>query len=279
MLIGLPERHISSSIPDGLDLFVIGDIHGRSEALGMCLDTISGTQTASGSTRAIVFLGDLIDRGPDSLGAVRMALSAKNIVDIVRFLPGNHELMMLEVLDGRSPEKWLMNGGSTVMSEVSGEWSLQRGACAEALKQIFPMDYVDKIRNAPSHLTMGDLILVHAGLHPHEDPEEHLDRKRPLLSDTHWASIRHPFLSWRGGWDHDGRRYFWGDKAVIHGHTPAVRECLKEKPEALEICDGFDDYRAVCLDAGASTRNQIGWARFRRESGKTHMQIHASVVL
>lgn len=201
----------------------------------------------------------------------------KQFADIVYFLPGNHELMMIDVIDGKSPEHWLMNGGATVMREVSGGQDLQLSDCAQVLKSHFPMEYVDHIRRAPSHWVLGSLLFVHAGLHPHEDPKEHLDRKRPLMGDYHWASIRYPFLNWRGGWDHDGGRYFWGDRVVVHGHTPAVREDLRKNPDALSICDGVDEYRSVCLDVGATSRDQVGWAHFQREQGQTFMQIHACV--
>lgn len=277
MLVSQPKRPIPSAIPEGLELFAIGDVHGRSAALQECLELIAETDLPDDKLRALVFLGDLIDRGPDSIGACQLALAAEEFADIVYFLPGNHELMMIDVIDGKSPEHWLMNGGSTVMKEVSGGQDLQLSDCAQALKSHFPMEYVDHIRSAPSHLVLGDLLFVHAGLHPHEDPEEHLDRKRPLMGDYHWASIRYPFLNWQGGWDHDGGRYFWGDRVVVHGHTPAVREDLRDNPEALSICDGVDDFRSVCLDVGASSRDQVGWAHFQREQGQTFMQVHACV--
>ncbi|SEQ70925.1 serine/threonine protein phosphatase 1 [Loktanella sp. DSM 29012] len=66
----------------------------------------------------IVFLGDLIDRGPDSIGAVHLAMQATtlNQADEVVLLPGNHELLLVQVLDGHDPDLWLINGGKTVMA-------------------------------------------------------------------------------------------------------------------------------------------------------------------
>lgn len=68
--------------------------------------------------------------------------------------------------------------------------------------------------------------------------------------------------------------YVWGDTVVVHGHTPAVRNRLTHSDE-LRICDGIDEYRAVCLDVGASSRPQISSAHFYRNDEQTMMQIHA----
>lgn len=102
-------------------LFVIGDVHGQAGALGAALDEI-GRIPGTGLPRRLVFLGDLIDRGPDSLGAVRLAMGAADRakVDAVTLLPGNHELMLIDGL--LAPQEfmgdWLDNGGDAVIREA-----------------------------------------------------------------------------------------------------------------------------------------------------------------
>ncbi|WP_299823119.1 hypothetical protein, partial [uncultured Jannaschia sp.] len=127
------------------------------------------------------------------------------------------------------------------------------------------------IRAAPSHLRIGDLICVHAGLDPCTPDDIHLARDRPVDDDTHWAWIRNESLTWQGGWDVDpetGQRWI-GPTVVVHGHTPAVRTSLAETTGELPQMDGVEDYRAICLDAGAAYRPQLGWARFAREGEKS----------
>src|ERR1700758_1703968 len=60
-----------------MEIFVVGDIHGRSDLLAALIDE-AAREPKLRDKRAIVFLGDLIDRGPDSLGAIDLALSAKS---------------------------------------------------------------------------------------------------------------------------------------------------------------------------------------------------------
>lgn len=91
------------------------------------------------------------------------------------------------------------------------------------------------------------------------------------MADLHWAAIRHESLTWQGGWDVDpstGQRWR-GPKFVVHGHTPAIRTSLIETAEELEQMVGVEGYRAICIDAGAAYRPQLGWARLAREGEKS----------
>lgn len=276
MILSLPPRHTPSTIPDDIELFVIGDIHGRSVALSRCLSEIARTPTVAETRRVIVFLGDLIDRGPDSLGVIRQAMAAQDSADEVHILPGNHELMMLDVLDGSRSSHWLMNGGMTVLRELNTDWRGMAWPDVIAMvRQGLPNGFEQRLRNAPSHLEIGDLLCVHAGLHPDRAPDQHLQRDRPHATTDHWATIRYPALNWRGGWDWNGHYYVWGNRVVVHGHTPAVRCAVFDDPTVLRDCDGIDEYRALCLDGGASAYDQIAWARIWRDGDETRLQIYA----
>lgn len=277
MILQLLPRPIPAAIPDGIELVVIGDIHGRSSALYRCLDDIARTPTRLGCRRTLVFLGDLIDRGPDSLGVVRIALEARHRVDNLYILPGNHELMLLDVLSGSQTSLWQMNGGITVLDEVDPNWrSLSWPDAVAALRSRLPTGFEQLLREAPSHLRIGDLLCVHAGLHPHLPPEKHLARDASHTTPTHWATIREPALTWRGGWNWNGSRYEWGNRMVIHGHTPAISRTLLDDPAPLQDCDRIDDHRRLCLDVGATARDQVAWAHIWRKGGTTMLQIHAA---
>lgn len=119
------------------------------------------------------------------------------------------------------------------------------------------------MRAVPSHLRIGDLIFVHAGLNPVQDDAKHLDRHRPI-DDPHWAEICNRFLTWEGGWDVDptSGAQWMGPTVLVHGHTPAIRTSLSETYAEMAQMVGVVEYRAICLDAEAASLPQVGWARF-----------------
>ena len=89
---------------EGETVFAIGDVHGCADELASLLDTVRALARQSDRPRRLVYLGDVVDRGPDSLGVLRLwAEDAKaRGVDRVDRIIGNHEiLMLLAMSDGR----------------------------------------------------------------------------------------------------------------------------------------------------------------------------------
>ena len=127
MVLRLPPRPIPSKVPRDTELFIIGDVHGRRHALSLCLEDIRETPKTA-DKRIIVFLGDLIDRGRDSLGAIKLAMDAQVLADEVHILPGNHELMMVDAMSGGSQSPWLLNGGITLLDELGVDWRIMSWA-------------------------------------------------------------------------------------------------------------------------------------------------------
>lgn len=276
-MLTLPKREICAAIPDDIEIFAIGDVHGRGDTLRKCLAQIKEVPRQDGVKRLIIFLGDLIDRGPDSLGAVRAAMDAAELcnADERIILPGNHELMMIDAFDGMSQNLWLGNGGRTVMAEIDPNWMRTPWVYnLPRLEEGLPAGFLECIEAAPSHYKIGDLLFVHAGLSPDEAPEDYLDRANP-----EWAWIRNDFLTATQGWtwNTDLARYEWGNTIVVHGHTPAIRERLDTSTDELQIMDGIDTHRTLCLDAYAHRYHQVGWAHFQRDAGKTLMQVCVSI--
>ncbi|WP_299653568.1 metallophosphoesterase [uncultured Jannaschia sp.] len=117
--VSLPPRVLPGDILANLEVFAIGDVHGQADLLAGCLEVIARTPRALGTERLVVFLGDLIDRGPDSLRAIGLMMNASRLAraDRVVLLPGNHEQVLLDALDGNA-EPWLAIGGKAVMREV-----------------------------------------------------------------------------------------------------------------------------------------------------------------
>ena len=96
-------------------LYAIGDIHGESERLGELLEVLP-----LGADDEIVFLGDYVDRGPDSHGVIEILLDLEKKVPCT-FLLGNHESMLLDFLGWTDScftgaDAFLSNGGSQTLA-------------------------------------------------------------------------------------------------------------------------------------------------------------------
>ncbi|HEV7306597.1 metallophosphoesterase family protein [Ensifer sp.] len=165
--------------------FAIGDIHGRSDLLQALLDKIEAYAPAG----RVIFLGDLIDRGPDSRGVVERIMAGPTRPGWSWLtLKGNHEEMLWGASSGESDvEWWLMNGGQETLLSYDGT---------------VPGRHRKWIRDLPSILVEPYRIYVHAGV----------DETLPLSrqGDEIFLWIRRPD-------DYSGE--YWG-RHLCHGHTP-----------------------------------------------------------
>jgi serine/threonine protein phosphatase 1 len=210
----------SGSIRPGIRVYAVGDIHGRLDLLDRLLAQITAYEAARPSPRTLlVFLGDYIDRGPDSRGVIERLLHGLPQGAEARFLRGNHEWMMLRCLaaPGYFPN-WGMNGGWETLESygVSGRLASDTREMVSQLAVELPDAHLDFLQGLETSLTVGDYFFVHAGVRPGVALDQQAEQD--LLF------IREPFLS------HDGA---FG-KIVVHGHTP-VRE-----PEIRENRIGID---------------------------------------
>jgi serine/threonine protein phosphatase 1 len=222
------------SLPLGVgpeaEIFVVGDIHGRSDLLAALIDE-AAREPKLRDRRAIVFLGDLVDRGPDSLGAIDLAMAAKARVgaDESIALMGNHETMMRLALDPESRqddaidafETWMANGGDRTVAEFL-KTKQQPKDLAELLTQTrasLPPRVRAWLSSLKPSWRSGQVLFVHAGVNPQVGLETFLavpwntplDR---LDENRHWAWVRWPFL------EHQPALDGFGGFFVVHGHTP-----------------------------------------------------------
>lgn len=250
-------------------IFVIGDVHGRGGALERTLTTIAETPR-SAPVRRLVSLGDLIDRGPANLYAINAVMAGREtaLVDRVNLLPGNHELMLLDVIDDPSWASFYAKvGGLSLINELDPDALAKTNqAVADLLRDGVPEAFLNRVRTGPSHLRLGDLILVHAGLYPTREDTvqaQFLAQGRVGTLPEHWAWIRYPFLEWTGGWDEDRR------VVVMHGHTSVVERPVH--PDTFfAAADLTVTHRRVCLDAGAARCEQVGFAELRGGENPTY---------
>jgi serine/threonine protein phosphatase 1 len=192
--------------PPGVIVYAIGDIHGRSDllrgALAVVRDAIG--RIGPGQRLALVFLGDYIDRGPASKVVIDdlIAFNGEGRCETV-FLRGNHEQVLLDVLDGESEGPWLQHGGRETLGSYGLAWTSNdppkdlRARIAAAL----PASHVEFLRATTLTATYGDYLFVHAGLRP--------DR---LIEEQSTAD-----LLWFRYYDDEPPLH---GATVIHGHTP-----------------------------------------------------------
>ena len=96
-------------------ILAIGDVHGCHRAL----DTLLGVLALT-SSDTVVFLGDAVDRGPDSKLVVDRILSLRDTCKVI-FITGNHEEMMRDAISGRGLlNQWLQAGGQATLDSYDG---------------------------------------------------------------------------------------------------------------------------------------------------------------
>jgi len=204
---------VTPKLPDGELLYAVGDIHGRSDLLATLLHQIEADAAdGEAAKKTLVFLGDYVDRGPDSRGVIEMLLNGLPAGFDAYFLKGNHEAMLLDFLDDKGQlDHWLLNGGDATMASygVDIDRLEATGAAPETWRKAFaaalPDAHRDFFRRLRLQLPMGDYLFVHAGVRPGVPLEaQHED-------DLIW--IRGEFLNAAEPFG----------KVVVHGHTP-VRE-------------------------------------------------------
>jgi serine/threonine protein phosphatase 1 len=217
-------------IEPATEIFAIGDIHGRPDLLSALLDAASAAPREA-PDRKIVFLGDLIDRGPDSLGTLDLAIGAGAFIgaDETIGLMGNHETMMRMALDPASPGRvaidalrtWMANGGDRVLEQFVevDQPPASFAELLEAARGCLPIQIECWLANLQPHWRSGGVLFVHAGVNPRIPLETFLAApwNTPLAQldeDRHWAWVRRPFLEYEPG------RQGWDGYLAVHGHTP-----------------------------------------------------------
>lgn len=163
---------------------VIGDVHGHYDTLMILMEAIAPTKEDM-----VYFLGDLIDRGPQSA----------QVVDFVKESPyisllGNHEQMLLDILGDReiydpALQAWLYSGGHSTINSYGDKGVRQ--------------DHIEWMRTLPTYIDLGDTWLVHAGIHPRIPIEKQTSEQFCWIRDE-FHSMPQPYFP---------------DKLIITGHT------------------------------------------------------------
>lgn len=186
----------------------MSDIHGCAHLLEQMLKVIDADIAHSTPYRVIeVFLGDYIDRGPDSRSTLDLLIRRARRGNTV-FLKGNHEAFLAEVF--RDPSRvadWAQVGGlQTLMSyglspsPNPGEEELR--ALVRELAAAMPPQHLEFLTRLRLTFNCGDFLFVHAGVRPG------IPLSQQREADLLW--IRKEFLQ--------SQKKF--GKYIVHGHTP-----------------------------------------------------------
>ena len=189
-------------------IYAIGDIHGCLDDLVEMQTRIADDLVARPHADAVtIYVGDFVDRGPDSKGVVTNLMTEQQSDRNTVFLKGNHDTFIFDFLDdpfGLSTPvlHWLdsaLGGAETLRS-----YGLDPDAddIHAQVKRYFPTDHLDFLRDLDLWHGIGDYLFVHAGIRPGVPLEK--QEKQDLI----W--IREPFLS---ATDDHGF-------TVVHGHSP-----------------------------------------------------------
>ena len=232
------------TLPKGQLLYALGDIHGRSDLLADLLTAIEADAAESGlARRTLVFLGDYVDRGPDSRGVVEMLISSLPQGFDAYFLKGNHEAMLFDFLrDPSRLDPWLANGGDATLRSygVDVDGLHRQRTAAETWREAFaatlPFGHRRFLEDLNLMVSFGDYLFVHAGVKPGVP----LDAQDP--DDLVW--IRGEFL-------HSKETF---GKMVVHGHTPV---------QAAEVCNNRIDIDTGAVFSGRLTALRLEGATRR----------------
>ncbi|OSI69592.1 serine/threonine protein phosphatase [Bradyrhizobium canariense] len=202
------RKNVKPRLPDGVRIYAIGDVHGRADLLQSLLTVIDADLARSAPERAIqVFLGDYVDRGPDSRAVIDLLIERSKSHETV-CLKGNHEVFLLEVLkDPARLEEWRRYGGLLTLVSYGVNPTMnptpeQQIELIEGLRRTLPPEHLSFLQQLRPSFACGDFFFVHAGV----KPGVALERQKE--EDLLW--IREEFL--------ESERRF--GKYVVHGHTP-----------------------------------------------------------
>ena len=203
-----PKRQVGPAGPRGWRAYAVGDVHGRLDLLDQLLDKIHEDLNRRPAKKVLlVFVGDLIDRGPSSAHVVERLRTYIHPNVQTAFILGNHEEVLLRILAGDAEliTKWRWFGGTECLSSYGVDTvKLAKMKVEDALEVIcaaIPREHIEFLETFDDSCRFGDYLFVHAGIRPGVE----IDQQRQ--SDLRW--IREAFL-----FDETDHGFI-----VVHGHT------------------------------------------------------------
>lgn len=217
-----------AAIPPGRRVYAIGDIHGRADLLDALLDQIGRDDAARPlADTMLIFLGDLIDRGPDSAAVVARVRALCGPGGPARMLKGNHEEMLVKSAQGddRAAKALLAVGGAATLSsygitdEEAAAGSFQDLAALIGAR--VPAADIAFLDSGEDLIRVGDYAFVHAGIRPGTALADQEGRDLRWIRDKFTASTA----------QHEAM--------IVHGHT--ITDSPEERANRIGIDTGAFD--------------------------------------
>ena len=203
-----PKRQVGPAGPRGWRAYAVGDVHGRLDLLDQLLDKIHEDLNRRPAKKVLlVFVGDLIDRGPGSAQVVERLRTYSHPNVQTAFILGNHEEVLLRILAGDAEliTKWRWFGGTECLSSYGVDTvklaKMKVEDALEVIRAAIPREHIEFLETFDDSCRFGDYLFVHAGIRPGVE----IDQQRQ--SDLRW--IREAFL-----FDETDHGFI-----VVHGHT------------------------------------------------------------
>lgn len=216
--------------------FFIGDVHGEAALLIKLLAFLQRHARSRNAASRYTFIGDLVDRGPDSRDCVEIAMQAIDRNQGSTLLLGNHEFMLLDVIDSDGKSElsgsWALNGG---MATVDSYVGLANTRDFPSMMQDRFASHVALVRNASLSVERHGMLAVHAGTDPGMDiSQQGVDILAGIRDMKPGSCFRERFLD-----NIDAKA-----RPVIHGHT-----IVGNRPVVTE--------NRISIDTGASRNGRL----------------------
>ena len=230
------EADLQARLDDGHRIYVVGDVHGHLATFRALLHRLN----LSDDDR-VVCLGDMIDRGPDSAGVVRLIRNDHRIVSI----KGNHEQMAIQsITEGNRVElwqPWMVRGGKSCWAS----YIVQADGDLYVAKRNFlsDMKWLDAL---PTQIVLDKFRLVHAGYDPRMALDSQGDKELLWIRKT-WYDYNKPVDP---------------ERTVIFGHTTTMKLGAKKGGDIAKSTFNLADRRPawIALDTGAYNHVNPGLA-------------------
>jgi serine/threonine protein phosphatase 1 len=182
----------------------IGDVHGCGKTLEKLLD-----QLKKYDDRIVVFIGDYIDRGPNSKLVLDLAMKLAEKQECI-FLRGNHEQMMLDAFNDNYSVHWTRNGGLQTMISLG----------IKNVNNPMPEPYATFIENTKLYYDTEDYFFVHGGIPPLMTIAEVLESDYQESMMWERSHIHASIVNW--------------EKPIVFGHTPMERVLIESKKIGID---------------------------------------------
>ena len=218
--------------------FVVGDVHGRAAQLQTLLEMLPRDEAVD----MLVFLGDLIDRGPDAPASVELVMKLqRENPERVLCLRGNHEQMLLDFIEG-SANLWItpVTGGERTFEQYTGkrlsvtkEQDLDEAR--RTVESSVPAEHLDFMHALPYYYEDDYAIYVHAGLDRNKHPRDTAPQSLLWMRDMEF------YKNYRG-------------KPCIFGHTPTPLLPLRGRVGRHGI---YISHSAIGIDTGYNIQSPL----------------------